>query len=273
MRTLKREEVDAGAYRDLAHASAAIRAFIDTAYNSQRLHSALAYLSPAGFESNQPRAVRDFLSHQRGSAQFTSPARESEHDDCRTGKRTQQPWRTSATRASARWTRSFRSSSTRLRRRDAPKCSRKRPDRSRNRNRAAAGKNCALRGAQDGIGLISCSVPPSGQACAAKWRLMAAVFGRPQGAVRTWHGGRRRNTSCHTRAPYAISLNAGRTQLDSFLAAVNADVSRPVTPYDGRQALLLADYTSKVALAGWTVAVWTCAVPHGSGREHPARHD
>ncbi len=57
MKTLKHEEVDASAYRDLAHARAAIGEFIETAYNRQRLHSALAYLSPVEFESNQPRAA------------------------------------------------------------------------------------------------------------------------------------------------------------------------------------------------------------------------
>ena len=36
-------------------------------------------------------------------------ARESGHDDCRAAKRTRQPWPTSATRGSARWTRTFRS--------------------------------------------------------------------------------------------------------------------------------------------------------------------
>ena len=54
MKTLKHEEVDASTYRDLADASTAIGAFIEIAYNRQRLHSALAYLSPAEFESNQP---------------------------------------------------------------------------------------------------------------------------------------------------------------------------------------------------------------------------
>ncbi len=57
MKTLKHEEVDAGAYRDLAHASATIGEFIETAYSRQRLHSALAYLSPVEFASNQPRAA------------------------------------------------------------------------------------------------------------------------------------------------------------------------------------------------------------------------
>jgi len=57
MKTLKHEEVDASAYRDLAHARAAIGEFIETVYNRQRLHSALAYLSPVEFESNQPWAA------------------------------------------------------------------------------------------------------------------------------------------------------------------------------------------------------------------------
>ena len=57
MKTLKHEEVDASAYRDLAHARAAIGEFLETAYNRQRLHSALAYLSPVEFESNQPWAA------------------------------------------------------------------------------------------------------------------------------------------------------------------------------------------------------------------------
>jgi len=52
MKTLKHEEVDASTYRDLAHARAAVGEFIETAYNRQRLHSALAYLSPVEFESN-----------------------------------------------------------------------------------------------------------------------------------------------------------------------------------------------------------------------------
>jgi transposase InsO family protein len=57
MKTLKHEEIDASAYRDLAHARSAIGEFIDTVYNRQRLHSALAYLSPMEFETNRPWAA------------------------------------------------------------------------------------------------------------------------------------------------------------------------------------------------------------------------
>lgn len=57
MKTLKHEEVDASAYRDLAHARAAIGEFIGTVYNHQRLHSALAYQSPMEFEANRPWAA------------------------------------------------------------------------------------------------------------------------------------------------------------------------------------------------------------------------
>ncbi|MDB5440017.1 MAG: hypothetical protein JWM33_2444, partial [Caulobacteraceae bacterium] len=53
MKTLKTEEVDASDYQDLAHATAAIGAFIEQVYNAQRLHSALDYLSPMEFENSQ----------------------------------------------------------------------------------------------------------------------------------------------------------------------------------------------------------------------------
>jgi putative transposase len=46
MKTLKQEEVDGSAYRDVADARARIGSFIEAVYNSQRLHSALDYLSP-----------------------------------------------------------------------------------------------------------------------------------------------------------------------------------------------------------------------------------
>jgi putative transposase len=52
MKTLKHEEVDGRAYRNLRHARTAIGAFIEQVYNRQRLHSALAYRPPAEFEAN-----------------------------------------------------------------------------------------------------------------------------------------------------------------------------------------------------------------------------
>ena len=53
MKTLKAEEVDGAAYRDLIDAKARIGQFIETVYNRQRLHSALRYCSPEEYEADQ----------------------------------------------------------------------------------------------------------------------------------------------------------------------------------------------------------------------------
>ena len=50
MKTLKREEIDAGEYRDLEHLRENLAAFIDIYYNRVRLHSALGYRTPEEFE-------------------------------------------------------------------------------------------------------------------------------------------------------------------------------------------------------------------------------
>ena len=52
MKTLKHEEVDGRAYRDVDQARCEIGNFIDRVYNERRLHSALGYRSPAEYEAN-----------------------------------------------------------------------------------------------------------------------------------------------------------------------------------------------------------------------------
>jgi hypothetical protein len=60
MKTLKHEEVDGRAYRDVDQARAEIGNFIDHVYNARRLHSALGYRSPAEYEADH-RARRTDL--------------------------------------------------------------------------------------------------------------------------------------------------------------------------------------------------------------------
>jgi transposase InsO family protein len=54
MKTLKNDEVDGRAYRDIDEARSAIGTFLEDVYNRRRLHSALAYRPPAEFEANLP---------------------------------------------------------------------------------------------------------------------------------------------------------------------------------------------------------------------------
>jgi transposase InsO family protein len=50
MKTLKREEIYANTYRDLAHLRTNLEAFIERSYNRDRLHSALGNRPPEEFE-------------------------------------------------------------------------------------------------------------------------------------------------------------------------------------------------------------------------------
>ena len=55
MKTLKTEEVNGKAYRDLDEAQAQIGGFIENVYNKERLHSALGYKPPVEFEDGLKR--------------------------------------------------------------------------------------------------------------------------------------------------------------------------------------------------------------------------
>jgi hypothetical protein len=50
IKTLKHEEVDGRAYRNLDHLRRSIAEFLENVYNLSRLHSALGYQSPVEFE-------------------------------------------------------------------------------------------------------------------------------------------------------------------------------------------------------------------------------
>lgn len=63
MKTLKTEEVDGSAYRDIGEARARIGIFIEEIYNRQRLHSALDYRPPEEYEIALPRLVGARASH------------------------------------------------------------------------------------------------------------------------------------------------------------------------------------------------------------------
>jgi putative transposase len=72
MKTLKHEQVDGSAYRDVDQARREIGPFIEDVYNRQRLHSALGYRPPAEFEANLPPSV-SAVPRSQTSAHATCP--------------------------------------------------------------------------------------------------------------------------------------------------------------------------------------------------------
>ena len=57
MKTLKTEEVNGTAYKDLGHARHDIGNFIENVYNKERLHSALGYKPPVEFEAELSQSI------------------------------------------------------------------------------------------------------------------------------------------------------------------------------------------------------------------------
>jgi putative transposase len=62
LKTLKREEIYAGDYRDLGDLNQGVEEFIERYYNPRRLHSALGYRSPGKFEQEKAEAGSDVAS-------------------------------------------------------------------------------------------------------------------------------------------------------------------------------------------------------------------
>lgn len=62
LKTLKREEIYAGDYRDLGDLNQGVEEFIERYYNPRRLHSALGYRSPGEFEQEKAEARSDVAS-------------------------------------------------------------------------------------------------------------------------------------------------------------------------------------------------------------------
>lgn len=82
MKTLKREEIYCGDYRDLEDLELHLKEFLDNYYNRERLHSALGYKTPEEYESaanpagdpkvSEPTKM-SFFRHKESSAPMPNP--------------------------------------------------------------------------------------------------------------------------------------------------------------------------------------------------------
>jgi transposase InsO family protein len=74
MKTLKQEEVDGRAYRDVHEARRQIGRFIEAVYNRQRLHSALGYRPPVEFEAGLAMPPGATAQHGAGHGPHLAPS-------------------------------------------------------------------------------------------------------------------------------------------------------------------------------------------------------
>ena len=86
LKTLKREEIYANTYRDLAHVRTNMASFIDQYYNRIRLHSALGYRPPEEFE----RVVASGLPPGAATMRFFRPAEDFRSEGVIEGTETRQ---------------------------------------------------------------------------------------------------------------------------------------------------------------------------------------
>jgi putative transposase len=89
LKTLKREEIYANRYRDLAHLRRNMVAFIEQYYNRTRLHSALGYRPPEEFE----QAVAPVNPSGAATMQFFEPAEGADSEEMKRVRKNIRPTR------------------------------------------------------------------------------------------------------------------------------------------------------------------------------------
>ena len=75
MKTLKQEQVCGKGWRDLDAMRADLATFFEITYNHQRLHSALGYQTPAGFEQQLCTSPPQASAELSGARELTAPSR------------------------------------------------------------------------------------------------------------------------------------------------------------------------------------------------------